>query len=278
MLAKPTVEESNLDGQPFLSIVARDAKEMRMILKGYQKKYPGTNLESLVKNATHTKEYLDEPLTFSMEIGGEMAFRSVVKTAINCYLLKGGTQEHIKHLVPYLRGNETLQIAWIHYPTDILYSPDSEAITHIIRIVGCSKEGILYAYIELFNAYNYLVVLNDEYKGEALDVTYAFDVFKLHEVQANVPISYSRTQVLEFIRNAPREYVENFKHRFNWILAVAKQRGNRKHLDSLLDQAWKEFFEKHPECTELNEADIANISRIVASKVVPFLARLKQGF
>jgi hypothetical protein len=90
MLARPIVEESNVDGQPFLSVVARDAQEMRMILKGYQKKYPGADLESLVKNATHTKEYLDEPLTFSIEIGGEKAFRSVVKTAINCYLLKGG--------------------------------------------------------------------------------------------------------------------------------------------------------------------------------------------
>jgi hypothetical protein len=278
MLTKPTVKESNVDGQPFLSIVARDAKELRMILKGYQKKYPGTDVESLVKKATHTKEYLDEPLTFSMEIGGEKAFRSVVKTAVNCYLLKGGTQRHIKHLIPYLRGYETLKVAWMHYPKDIIYHPDSEAITHIIRIVGCPMEGILYGYIELFNTYNVLVVLNDEYKGDVLDITYAFDVFKLQEVTANVPISYSRAQVLDFIRNAPSEYIENFTHRFNWILAVAKQRGNRKHLSILIDQACKDFFQKHPKGTELNEAAIVQMSQIVANSVAPFFARIEHGF
>jgi hypothetical protein len=277
MLNKPIVEESNVDGQPFLSIVARDAKELRTILKGYQKKYPGADLESLVRKATYTKEYLNEPLTFSMEVGGEKAFRSVVKTAINCYLLKGGAREHIEHLVPYLRGNETLKIVWMHYPEGTIYNYSSEAITHIIRIVGCPGESILYAYIELFNVYNYLVVLNEKYKGEVLDIAYAFDVFKLQEVQANVPIRYSRTQVLNFIRDTPSEYIQNFKNRFNWILAVAKQRGNRKHLNSLIDQACKEFFEKYPEGTELNESVIADISQIVASRIAPFLARLEHG-
>ncbi len=227
-LATPVVSQEVNGDKIKLSIQARDKKQMNQIQAGLKRKYPNLNPADMQKYESAVK--LDGFIHISNTIGGDLAFRSIAKSAINFFLIKGGDRNYIKHLLSYIGGQEKFDdIVWMHYPDKSIYTPEDNEVSHIIRLIGNSHERILYAYIELFNAHNYLIKLNDVYNGLNYDETYIYNLISQKEMSAKIiPINYTRKQVLDFINNKIRPYKEVQK-KFTRVIGIAQQRQTLKY-------------------------------------------------
>ena len=154
------------------------------VLKGLKKKYPNLDVEKAINTAQDKQFYVNDSFQIASYIGGKEEFKSIAKTAINFFIYNNGDRKYIKHLLPYLEGKSESDIVWTHYPEKEVYIPETDEVTHILKIVGDSKEKILYAYVELFNVHNFIVKLNLDYMGNDLKEDYVFNVHTF-EVKSN---------------------------------------------------------------------------------------------
>lgn len=114
IMVKPSIQEQNNGEQKHIQVVARSMQEARRIMKGLRKKYPQLDIEQEMKKASLKSEYLDKHFEFGFNIGGEKAFRSICKTAVNFYILHGGELDKIEHLVPYIKNGQGSNYVWFY--------------------------------------------------------------------------------------------------------------------------------------------------------------------
>lgn len=131
-------------------------------------------------------------------IDDNAANKSIVKTAISFFIMKGGDRKFIHHLIPFFLNKEKLDIVARHIPGISSYSDTPEEVSHIIKLVGCPSEKILYCYIGLFARQGYIVRLNDHYGGPSMDETYIYDVLQSREIKREFDINYSRGELFSF--------------------------------------------------------------------------------
>lgn len=265
VMGKPIINV-DFDGQKLnLSIKARNKKEMREILKGLKKKkYPDLDVEQALMSAEYCKKYFDEPIYFQTSIGGKEVFKSISKSAINFFIMKGGDRKHVTHLFPYLEDEIILDITRIHLPDEIIYMPKENEVSHIIRLIGNPEEKILYVYIELFNVHNFIVNLNDTYDGAALDETYVFDVIKTKELNESIPLNYTREQLLSLYREElynEEDYTvyqeiifQKVKIQYERVLSIAMERQLSRYIDELINRALKNSLLKYHEGVLITKA------------------------
>lgn len=195
VMSKPTVEVNNLDGGvKTIHIEARNEKELRQILKGIKDKNPNLDMdvEDVVKHGNHVSEQLDEYVNFDLSIGGDLAFRSVAKTAVEYYVLKTDDIDTIAHLIPYLKGEEVKEVVRIFMPTESVYELKQGEVCHVIHLESNVSEHLLYAYIEFYSVFSFLVLLSDSYDGVEINDTYCFELNQVVEVNKNISLGLTK--------------------------------------------------------------------------------------
>lgn len=133
-------------------------------------------------------------------VGKSPFFRGVTKIAINYYLLNGGTKSHIQIPIEYLKGDYPSPIiADFYYPRHYsIHQVEENEISHLIYLKGDANEGILYCYVELFNAHNSLVILNPFYNGENIEATYCYDYISKTKVNKEITFKMNKYVLTSF--------------------------------------------------------------------------------
>lgn len=170
---KPIIKDSIIDGSLHLSISARDKKQMREVLQGLKRKYHWMDVEAMLSEAVSQGSYMTSPVHYEETVGGEEAFRAICKMAIGFYLYQGGARDFIAHLIPYIKDGQNCNCVWFYYP-DNCTALDGENLTvfHRLYVKGDPSKGILFAHIDFFSTFKFLVLLSDHYDGEFLQSTY----------------------------------------------------------------------------------------------------------
>lgn len=122
--------------------------------------------------------------------------RAIAKICLNYYLSRGYAKEYISAVRDFVRGESTIPVSFYYLPPDI---HEADEVSHIIHIHGGA--GVLYAYIELFNMQNRVVVFSRDYAGKDIHVTYCRDVVKGVELDKEVPFRLGREE-LERLKSA----------------------------------------------------------------------------
>jgi len=162
-------------------------------------------------------------------IDGDAINKSIAKSAINFFIMKGGDKKFIQHLIPFFLNQEKLDGVEFHFPDESFYRYEPEEVSHIIKLVGHPTERILYCYIELFNTNNFIVRLNDHYDGPAINKTYIYDVLQSKELKKEFPVNYTRSELFSFFPNTnPHLISQHITKRHNRIIDIARQRDRRK--------------------------------------------------
>lgn len=178
------------------SIIVRDEKEARKILKQIKKKNPKINVESELSKIKWKNEYIDEPLFFKNDIlDGKEAFRAITKIAIGFYCNALNDTINIRHLIPFLKNEEDRYIVYHYFPDEKIYQPQDGEVSHIIYLKGNKSERILTCYIELYNCHNFLVVLNNNYMGFDFAISYGYDLLKEMEITPSFEFEISRDEL-----------------------------------------------------------------------------------
>ncbi len=274
-LTKPTIEKT-IDGDiTNFSISARYKKELREIVTGIAKKYPYFDVEEAIKTAQIQEKYLEEALHFNISIGGDEVFRAVCKCATNFFVYSKGDSSQIKHLIPYLKGEEVVEIIWFHYQKN-LYKLEQDECTHIIHLIGKKDERILYCYVDFFNTFKYLVLLNDKFEGQDIKETYCFDLLNLIPIYKDVIIDYDRNTLLNFFSNKDARPFDEVKKAVERSITIGLKRQDLHHRSTLIRKVLHNSLGKYPEGVPITKEMINEIVTEFMEILTPyFFNRIK---
>lgn len=144
-----------------------------------------------LRNLISVDEPLNERINFDHHtVGSEATYRAIAKIALNFYLFKGHDIQWVRELIPYVtqKGKTNLFTAFFYSFMEI-HQIDTDEVSHILFLKGDSRKQLLYCYIELYNVYNFIVIINDEFTGTDFEETYCYEVLKKLELNKKVKLS-----------------------------------------------------------------------------------------
>ena len=272
ILANPEFNKEVNGNEVTYSLTARDDKEMKSMLEGIKKKHADFDVEKAMDNAQYIEEYLNEPIKFQTVVGGEKSFPSILKTAINFFILNGGRRKDIEDLIPYLNGKTlTTQVKHFH-PKKSVYKKDANEIIHMIHMVGSKGKKVLYCFVELFSSFSFLVMLSDNYEGSSLSKTYAYDVLNRKEVTKMVDLKMDKKKfsTISVIEKSDFESI-------NKKILRAFKIGDKKHRDAevsnLVHRVVERIFTRYSHEKYFTEEMLNALSRELALEYVKFTFR-----
>jgi hypothetical protein len=263
MTPKITEEKIN-EKQTNISIRAKNEKETQNIIEGLKRKYPNWNFNDR-NEPINIKTY--EPISFVLKMGVNEAHKSVTKSLINYYLLNGGNKEHINHLLPYLEGKAEFKQIGMYLPSTWIYEPQKEEVGHIIRIKGSSIDKILYGYIEFFNVYNYLVILNDSYNGESIDLTYAFNVISCEELNITIPFNISRENLINHFFINEHIPVSHLHERFGRFAEIAMRRKEELSINKIINEVVNKHISENNQTNDFPDIILKEIEERISNEL-----------
>lgn len=227
-------------------IVVKDKEELRKYLAGQVKAGEMTQeqMDEVMSKAKVTKQ---RPKLTKQTCVPEEAFPSIVKSAVDYYIERFHHNENIKHLIPYLKGEKDCkEVLKLVVLDQLPYTESPCGITHMIHLEGSAKKGVLYALMEYFSIYTYVVFLKDDYTGPDVNETYCYDVINNAEVKRNFSLPIDRNWIAD--------YKKNFESRSKELFAIIEKRADKllgiwqdREIEKLISSIVNKTFGKHPE-------------------------------
>jgi hypothetical protein len=243
---KITIQESPKGAQ--FQISARTVKEAKMMRDGYlkkiNKKYPDAIIEGFHEGMTFSKKYPNGSMQFSDDFGGNLAGRSIVKTAVSYAVSIGISAQKCTNALQYLRDENALACWGYYYATDLVINRPEDQLLHCIGISGDPDEKLLLAYVEYFGFRRMIVCLDRNYSGDEIHSAYAINPITGKEVDVAINFDF-RSDDLELIydyKMIPPNSIEE-------ATAKALYIGHRRHqgleqnriFDQVLNRVCMEF-------------------------------------
>lgn len=128
--------------------------------------------------------------------GSNNYFRAIAKICLNYYLSKGYPKQYCETIKAFIRNGHPNNIFQYYAPeTGGIHQLAENEVSHVLHIHGSKESGILYAYIELFNMQNLLLILSMDYDGREINVTYCKDVITNEELSKTINLELTREQL-----------------------------------------------------------------------------------
>lgn len=278
VLKYPVIKKEVQETKTHFTIRARDVKQWRAVAKGLKRQYPEIiDNNKPLTNIKKGRKYLDNELSFKVEFGGDKAFRSLCKSAINFYLYKNGNVTNIRHLIPYLTGqrDDKRIVKPVYFEYDPIPKKDDEVL-HSIILRGDARENLLFAYIELFDFYKVLVLLNDNYTDVNIEHSYFFDVISRKEVMRNYQLKLTKSNIKQ-VMDGVLLYSDMMRH-LSVLLEKTLRKQDSEHKIVLLTRAINNVMKKFPNKKYFDEEMCEEITNEVMKQLTPWLLhRLKQN-
>ena len=268
-LRKPYKEVYNEGSNTIVNIAARNIVEVKSFVSSLVKDGIITQEQGneIIKKS-EVKEY-KSPLHKSMCISKE-AFPSIVKSAVNFYVEKTNDIDTVKHLIPVIKGEEdTKGFIFLYVLKELPFPYNEKEAVHMIHIEGSKETGLLYALMEYYSIYTYVVVLNDKYEGDNINMTYAFDAVSSQEIRREFSLPLAMSNLVDF-KSMPHEkycaeYLPCIAQRADNVMKIWDAKQNKEELQSVIEKA----FGKFPEGCIIDEAMIKSIE----NDIVEFFIR-----
>lgn len=236
---RPTKPEETIleDGRISLKFIDGQEKD---VLKNLKKKYPKADIEQLRKQIIWDETPRERLMFFENNLNlitGVDAARAISKIATSFYVLSAKEISNIQQVVPFLRGEDDgIGVMRYYYPEDkLIHQLKEDEISHLIYIKGDAKEKLLYAYVELFNCHNFLIVLNNSYEGKDVEYSYCYDLNTNTKLEKKVNLDLTKEEIdsLAFPGEPDTEskYFEKLERIMN-IRGLKLERRNVKDLKS----------------------------------------------
>lgn len=151
-------------------------------------------------------------------------FRSIAKICLNYYLSKGYARQFCEAIKTFIRGeNENLPCFYYAPESPVVSDLADDEVSHIIHLHGSKETGLLYAYIELFNVQNLVVIFSKTYDGEDINATYSRDIIRDEETNRKVSVNLKRGQT-EQLESSSAAMEEKLFPRFERLLQIIQNR------------------------------------------------------
>lgn len=272
MMNAPKVDVAREGENVMMDIRVRDEKELNQILKGMKKKYPQVDIDEVKAKAIHGQSYMKDAVRFNLEIGGEDTFRAVCKCAVNYFIFNEGEAKYIKHLIPYIKQLEVVDCVWFHYQ-DLMYDLIEDSCFHLLHLVADPIEKTVICYVDYFNVFKYIVLLNKNYEGEYLEKTYCFDVLTREERKINIKKKYDRSQILNFFKFKDDNPYFKLKEAMSHTVGIAMKRQETVAINEITEDVMNEVLSKYSHEKVWTKEMINALSKRMAEEIVKYKYR-----
>jgi hypothetical protein len=157
-------------------------------------------------------EPFESDVEFRLEsnFGGPSCYRAITKIAVQYFLHRGGSSKSLNEAISFVKNGGKNFFVILYYPTrDVLPQRPAKQITHVVTVRGDPVQKLLYAYVELFTAFRFLVSLSGNYDGNPWSDSYCFDLQQGKEIKTDTQFYESRTTIADIA--ASKAHIEAFK-------------------------------------------------------------------
>lgn len=274
--AKPIFER---DGDK-LRIRARSKAELVKMLEGLKARYPNINVEEILNKARTSEHYMPQPININLQLGGDELLRSVAKSALNVYLVKGGDRGQTQSIRDFINGktknDDRTHLYWV---VDHLTWGEQEA-SHLIYIKGSAERKILYAYVVLFSAAAYVVNISDQYSGDDFETLYCYDVLKKDFVNRDFTFDYPGR--VAFMAQHVTEHAHTEFYKQVWastskyvgrIFGMGDRIQTIRGAEEISENVFREVLGKYPMGVPITKEMTNELSSEWAEQIVAYMAR-----
>lgn len=160
----------------------------------------------------------------NIAFGGYDYFRGLARICLNYYLSKGYELKHAVKVLAFIQGKIKFNdLVYYYYPVNYqIHELEKDEVSHVIHLRGDPIKKILYAYVELFNFQNVLVIFDKYYQGVEINDSYAYDLINGIEVNKPVSLSLFRHHV-DIMHLIEREFDREHLARYNRFLQIMEK-------------------------------------------------------
>jgi hypothetical protein len=148
-----------------------DQKNIGKAMEALKRKVPNVQFSQV--------EPFESDLQFhhKSDFGGIACYRAVTKIALNFFLHRGGSVAPVSKAISFVKSGGDNCFVILYYPSrDVLPQRIAKQITHVVAIRGDPVQNFLYAYVELFTAFRFLVSLSETYDGKLLNESHTHPI------------------------------------------------------------------------------------------------------
>ncbi|SDL43315.1 HNH endonuclease [Bacillus toyonensis] len=245
-------------------IEATSKSQLRQALTGLKRKYENINIEQEISMAQVIKSYLPS-ITVNMRFGGEETLRALCKMGVNYYLYKGGDIDRVKHLLPYIQGDEHEAEIYFMYPKTELFFKGEEELMHTLILVGDPKHKKLYVYIELFNEFKVVVFIDQKYEGNELYESYHYNVLTNELIEFEEKVNIPQQQIKRYKSKSLNE--KRFGERMKYLFQRIDNLVVNKRISEIVNSGIEAMLEKFPEAKEENTIFTEEMADFLSHKI-----------
>lgn len=202
VLRNPIVKKTKSENGFRYEAQVKDESDLEWILKGIAKKHPGID----VRKAFQSKQVKNEPMnqiTIPAFFSARAIFPSIIKSAVEYYLLCGGDLHYVQQLMQAIKGEENpFDYCMYCYPREELFRESIGSIYHILYVKGNATDSLLFGYVSYFDVLRCIVLLNDNYDGPDLEQGYSYEVLTRQKEVIKPLYNLTREQVDEIMRTS----------------------------------------------------------------------------
>ena len=268
----PTYEEKKTDAGIAIIATIRSMDEAPRMLAGIKRKYPQVDVDAIKKQLKVNTSYDTVPVRMELVVGGPVAGRSMVKSAL-CMAVHAGVDPKICNLArAYLKGDESFPPFGFDYLTNVVPDRPDGKVFHCIAVAGNARSGLLIGYLEYFSFHRTVVLLSDQYGGPDIHQAYAVDPMNGEKLDLHFDLTLSR-QDIDAIFRYERIPETAMRDAFAKIMPIAMQRSLDHEKDRVIDMALQTAL---ADCgvepsMEITVDHVHELSHRVAEKMMPFL-------
>ncbi len=255
-----------------IELVARSSEEARKILKGVKRKYPNFDLESAIASSRVQSRYSRSPLNFSLEFGGPLSGRSLVKSVLCFAAVNGVGARDCTNAKQYLAEDGAEACFGYWYESDlILHRPEGVPL-HCVAVSNQGTDGQLLGYIEFFGVRRMVVCLAESYSGAPVHAGYCIDPRSSERIDIEFDLALGRADI-QASYNYERIPDGSIERAFDLILRNAVKRSAVTARDQAIDRAVQYAFSNLGvgEGAILTEQDVEKLSSLLMHELTPYL-------
>lgn len=272
-IAKPEFNRKNLPtGGTEYKISARTMGEARKILLGLKKKHPELDVEKLLSEAEMVETLPEGVFHFQIEIGGEVAGRSIVKSCLAMAVSLGIDSATCGHATKYLRDAQGVPCFGYYSETDLVSGRVKGVPMHCLAVRADPESGLVLAYAEYYGAYRIVACLGEHYDDRLKEGVYCIDPRTGKELNVSVSLDFSREEIND-IYDYKKQSLENTREALSAVIGPAVERNQKLALDRALERAAQKAFAGcgAKEGELLTPEHMRIISQIFTEEIAPYL-------
>ena len=269
--AQPEYSEKKVRDRIEVQIEARSMNEAKKILKGVKRKYPQIDIDEIIPHAKKQSSYLSEPLRIPLSLGGLIAGRSIVKSAMALAVKCGAGPRDCEKAREYLLADGEPCFDY-YYEKDLVTDRPHEIPFHCVSVKGDHNTKQLVGYVELFGCLRMLICLSEKYEGREFAGCYAVDPIEGTELDITVNLDITPEDVRAAHNSESPDY-NSARAAFEKIVSKGQQVAFEKEKNRVIDNAIEYAFSNcgAKEGESLTPKHVDELARLIIENLEPFL-------